>query len=242
VARDGAPSRRRGSGEGSLHGCTHPSQHTENSGNELGDLLQSQGLTPNDPSKRTGSFAQNEPPSDTNQTEEPARQHDPALSREERVARDGALSSRRGSGEGSLHGCIYPRQYTENSGNELHDLLQSQSLTQNEPSKRTGLLPQNEPLVSGSIAAHGCASGNRGASRRPLNVSDRRVCGLRFFVQGGNRGRRMSAGLQGVDLGQGSVASPSVQHHPGARSATPPHLRRGIPGVRQSRRPTSLSA
>ena len=39
-----------------------------------------------------------------------------------------------------------------------------------------------------------------------------------------------------VDLGHGLFASPTVQHHPGARSATPPHLRRGVPRVaRRSR-------
>ena len=30
------------------------------------------------------------------------------------------------------------------------------------------------------------------------------------------------------------VASPNVQHHPGARSATPPHLRRGVPRLASS--------
>ena len=33
-----------------------------------------------------------------------------------------------------------------------------------------------------------------------------------------------------ADLGHGLFASPTVQHHPGARSATPPHLRRGVRG------------
>ena len=61
-----------------------------------------------------------------------------ALSRGERVARDGAFTSRRGSGEGSLHCCPHPSQNTENSRNELHDLLQSKALTTNDPSKRTG--------------------------------------------------------------------------------------------------------
>ena len=37
------------------------------------------------------------------------------------------------------------------------------------------------------------------------------------------------------DLGHGLYRPPAVQHHPGARSATPPHLRRGVP-VRALRR------
>jgi hypothetical protein len=51
VARDGAFSSRRGSGEGSLASYPRPTQKAENSGNELSDLLQSNGLTPSDPSK-----------------------------------------------------------------------------------------------------------------------------------------------------------------------------------------------
>jgi heme/copper-type cytochrome/quinol oxidase subunit 1 len=31
-------------------------------------------------------------------------------------------------------------------------------------------------------------------------------------------------------LGHGLFGAPNVQHHPGARSATPPHLRRGVCG------------
>jgi hypothetical protein len=52
-------------------------------------------LTRNVPSKRTGYFAQNELSGGANQ------KGDAALARGERVARDGAFSSRRGSGEGS---------------------------------------------------------------------------------------------------------------------------------------------
>ena len=72
---------------------------------------------------------------------------DTSLSRGERVARDGAFSSRRGSGEGSLHCHTHPAQNTNNSGNELHDLLQSKALTSNDPSKRTVSEAQNELLV-----------------------------------------------------------------------------------------------
>ena len=59
------------------------------------------------------------------------RPRDPALSRGERVARDGAFTSRRGSGEGSLHCHTQPAQNTENSGNELNDLLQTHNLARN---------------------------------------------------------------------------------------------------------------
>jgi hypothetical protein len=142
VARNGAFTSRRGSGEGLLHCCTHPAQNTENSRNELHDLLQSQGLSPYDPSKRTGPFAQNEPQSDANQTKELA------LSPGERVGRDGAFTSRCGSGDSSLHYCPHPAQHTENGAKELHDLLQTQVLTRNGPSKRTGPTAQNE-LVDG---------------------------------------------------------------------------------------------
>jgi hypothetical protein len=119
-----------------------------NSGNELDDLLQSQGLTQNDPLKRTGPLQQNEPQGDANQTEEPA------LSPGERVGRDGAFTSRRGSGEGSLHCCTHPPQHTENSGNELNDLLQSQDLTPNDPSKRTGPSALDEPPRGASTGVH----------------------------------------------------------------------------------------
>ena len=137
---------RRGSGEGSLHCHTHPAQNTENSRNELNDLLQSKALTTNDPSKRTGHSAQNEPP-----------QLDTALSRGERVARDGAFSSRRGSGEGSLHCHTRPAQQTKNSGNELNDLLQTHNLTRNVYTKRTVSEAQNE-LLGGEHESAGPAS------------------------------------------------------------------------------------
>ena len=140
VGHDGVFSSRRGSGEGSLRCHAHPAQNTENSGNELHDLLQSKALTTNAPSKRTGPFAQNEPQSDGNQT------RDPALSRGERVARDGAFTSHRGSGEGSLHCHTHPAQHTENSRNELHDLLQSKALNTDAPSKRTVPQASNELL------------------------------------------------------------------------------------------------
>ena len=151
VARDGAFTSRRGSGEGSRHCCHHPAQNTNNSRNELHDLLQSKGLSSNGPSKRTGCSAQNEPVFCANQTREPA------LSRGERVARDGAFTSRRGSGEESLHCHAHPAQHTENSGNELHDLLQSKALTTNAPSKRTVSEAQNE-LLGGVHESDGPAS------------------------------------------------------------------------------------
>ena len=140
VARDGAFTGRRRSGEGSLHCHTHPAQNTNNSRNELHDLLQSKALTTNDPSKRTGMFAPNEPLVGTNQ------RVDPALSLGERVGHDGVFSSRRGSGEGSLHCCPHPSQNTENSGNELHDLLQSRDLANNVYTKRTVSEAPNELL------------------------------------------------------------------------------------------------
>jgi hypothetical protein len=140
VSRDGAFSSRHGTGEGSLHCGTDPSQNTENSRNELHDLLQSKALTPNDPSKRTVSSAPNEPVVGT----PPPR--DAALSRGERVACDGAFTSRSGTGEGSLLCCTQPSPNTENSGNELHDLLQSKALTPNAPSKRTVSSAPNEPV------------------------------------------------------------------------------------------------
>ena len=84
------------------------------------------------------------------------RPRDPALSRGERVARDGAFTSRRGSGEGSLHCHTHPAQNTENSGNELHDLLQSKALTTNGPSKRTVSDAPNE-LLGGEHESDGPA-------------------------------------------------------------------------------------
>ena len=57
--------------------------------------------------------------------------------------------SRRGLGEGSLHCPPHPAQNTENSRNELHDLLQSKALNTNAPSKRTISEAQNE-LVGGA--------------------------------------------------------------------------------------------
>ena len=80
-----------------------------------------------------------------------------ALSRGERVARDGAFSSRRGSGEGSLHCCTHPPQNTENSGNELNDLLQAQDLARNVYTKLTVSEAQNEP-VDGVHESDGPAS------------------------------------------------------------------------------------
>jgi hypothetical protein len=166
--------------------CAGPTPKTENSRNELNDLLQSKGLTPNDPSKRTGSSASNEPIIGEKPPRDTAPRPDPALSRGERVARDGAVSSRRGSGEGSLHRCSHPAQHMNNSRNELHDLLQSNGLTQNYPSKRTGSLPQNEPLCGSSIGSHACAVGHRDGSRRSLRGrADRRVCGPGLFVERG---------------------------------------------------------
>ena len=150
MARDGAFTSRRGSGEGSLHCHTHPTQNTNNSGNELHDLLQSKALTTNAPSKRTGMFAPNEPLFGANQ------RVDPALSRGERVARDGAFTSRRGSGEGLLHCHTHPAQDTNNSGNELHDLLQAQSLAHNVYAKRTISEAQNE-VVGGIHESDGPA-------------------------------------------------------------------------------------
>ena len=205
VARDGAFTSRSGTGEGLLHCGTDPSQNTENSGNELDDLLQSQGLAQNDPSKRTASSAPNEPVVDT------APPRDAALSRGEKVARDGAFSSRSGTGEGLLHCGTDPSQNTENSRNELHDLLQSKALTRNDPSKRTVSSASNEP-----VGTHACASGNRGGSRRARSGSaDRRVCGPRFFVEGG-RGHRITPGMKETRTAK-----------PAARAANRP--RRGQP-------------
>ena len=172
VARDGAFSSRCGSGEGSLHCCPHPAQNTENSRNELNDLLQSKALTTNYPSKRTVSEAPNDLLGGVHESDGPAcpiheptphpscsgwrkrrsptpSPHGRGLFRRlgERVARNGAFTSRRGSGEGSFHCHTHPAQYTENSGNELHDLLQSRGLTQNDRSKRTGYFAQNEPVI-----------------------------------------------------------------------------------------------
>ena len=70
-----------------------------------------------------------------------------ALSRGERVARDGAFSSRRGSGEGSLHCHTHPPQNTKNSRNELNDLLQTHNLASNVYTKRTVSEAPNELLV-----------------------------------------------------------------------------------------------
>ena len=170
MARDGAFTSRRGSGEGSLHCHTHPAQNTENSGNELHDLLQSKALTTNDPSKRTGLFGPKRTAGWRNESDgrAPPKPNDPRPSsltgrRKRRsptpsplgrgLLRRGrgwpatALStSRRGSGEGSLHCHTHPAQNTENSGNELHDLLQSKALTTNDPSKRTVSEAPNELL------------------------------------------------------------------------------------------------
>ena len=71
---------------------------------------------------------------------------DPALSRGERVARDGAFTSRRGSGEGLLHCRTHPAQNTQNSGNELHDLLQTRNLARNVCTKQTVSEAPNELL------------------------------------------------------------------------------------------------
>ena len=196
VARDGAFTSRRGSGEGLLHCHTHPAQDTNNSRNELHDLLQSNGLTTNDPSKRTAHSAQNELVGGKNESQAgdcslpsmPCRRsnsfasiHEPTphpscsgwrkrrsptpsplgrglLRRTERVARDGAFTSRRGSGEGSLHCHPHPAQNTNNSGNELHDLLQSKALTTNDPSKRTGHSAQNEPVAGKNESGAGDCS------------------------------------------------------------------------------------
>ena len=199
VARDSAFTSRRRSGEGSLHCCHHPSQNTENSGNELHDLLQPKALTTNDPSKRTVSSAQNELVSGKNESgagEESLRSmpcrrstsfapiHEPTPHpscsgwRKRRsptpsplgrglLRRAGGMPAtasvsptfrsacrakarryiRRGSGEGSLHCHTHPAQNTNNSGNELHDLLQSKALTSNDPSKRTVSEAPNELLV-----------------------------------------------------------------------------------------------
>ena len=103
-------------------------------------------LTTNYPSKRTGHSAQNDPP-----------QRYIALSRGERVARDGAFTSRRGSGEGSLHCHTHPAQQTENSGNELNDLLQTHNLARNVYTKRTVSEAPNE-LLGGEHESAGPAS------------------------------------------------------------------------------------
>ena len=148
---------------------THPAHNIDNSGNELIDILQPKGLTKNEPSKRTGPSAQNEPlggatprrPTTLSRGERVAREgaftsrrgsgegspsENPALSLGERVGHDGVFSSRRGSGEGSLHCPPHPAQNTNNSRNELHDLLQSKALTTNAPSKLTISEAPNELL------------------------------------------------------------------------------------------------
>ena len=152
VARDGAFTSRRGSGEGSLHCHTHPAQNTENSRNELHDLLQSKALTTNDPSKRTGLFCpkrtagwrkcrrvtNNPSPSCSAGRSGPPSPEGlgrgwPATAPPPSVG--GGLSAAlqpSGSGEGSLHCHTHPAQNTDNSRNELHDLLQSKALTTND--------------------------------------------------------------------------------------------------------------
>ena len=87
---------------------------------------------------------------------DPAPQRDTALSRGERVARDGAFTSRRGSGEGSLHCHTHLPQNANNSGNELHDVLQAKALTTNAPSKRTVSEAPNE-LLGGAHESDGPA-------------------------------------------------------------------------------------
>ena len=83
-----------------------------------------------------------------------------------------ALStSRRGSGEGSLHCHTHPAQNTENSRNELHDLLQSKGLTTNDPSKRTGHSAQNE-----RVSAHLCVLDHRRRSGRAPSRPHKGVC------------------------------------------------------------------
>ena len=170
MARDGAFSSRRGSGEGSLHCHTHPPQNTNNSRNELNDLLQSQDLTHNDPSKRTGPSAQNEAhrrrggPCGRPCGQDPARVVGTEAGRVPQPQADRAPL------------CAGPTPKTENSRNELNDLLQSKGLNPNDPSKRTGSSAPNEPP-----GVHGYTSGHRSGSRRPLSGSaDRRVCGSRY--------------------------------------------------------------
>ena len=124
-------------------------------------------------------------------TGEGSPSENPALSLGERVARGGVFTSRRGSGEGSLHCHTHPAQHTNNSGNELHDLLQSKALTTNAPSKRTGPSAQNEPA-----GAHVSTSGHRSGSRRPLSGSAaHRFCVPRSFVEG-RGGDKMTTGTQ----------------------------------------------
>ena len=150
--------------DGGLH-----SDKAVNSGNELHDSLQSKGITRNEPSKRTVSSAQNEPPSSANQTEEPALSQgervardgaftsrrgsgegspseNPALSLGERVGHEGVFSSPRGSGEGSLHCRTHPVQNSNNSWNELNDLLQTHNLARTVYTKRTVSEASNELL------------------------------------------------------------------------------------------------
>ena len=153
------------------HFIATPTQHnnTENSGNELHDLLQSNDLTTNvyiktnclRGTKRTagwrtriGRASQPHPrtnPSPVVLRLEKTPEPDTLSPRERAVAshggnaRDGERSAdpasagsacrakarryiRRGSGEGSLHCHTHPAQNTENSRNELNDLLQSKGL------------------------------------------------------------------------------------------------------------------
>jgi hypothetical protein len=264
VARDGAFTNRRGSGEGSLASYPSPTQKAENSGNELNDLLQSNGLTPNDPSKRTVPSAQNEthrrrggpcgrpcgpnparvagteagrvpqpqadrvplcadsaPKTEYSRNElhdllqskgltqnDPSKRTVPSAQNETHRRRGGPCGRPCGLDPARVAGteagrvpqpradriplCASPAPKTENSWNELHDLLQSKGLTKNDPSKRTGHSAQNEP-----VRAHLCASGHGSRSRRVRSGSaDRRVCGPRFFVEGGIRKLMMSYGVE----------------------------------------------
>jgi hypothetical protein len=134
VGPDGAFTSRRGSGEGSLASCPSPTQKAENSGNELHDLLQTQGLTNNDPSKRTGPSAPNEPPGEANRCSAGVPPAVAGASRPRHSARAGCP---RHSGQDARATNPHPSEQTENSGNELNDLLQARDLAHKVYTKRT---------------------------------------------------------------------------------------------------------
>jgi hypothetical protein len=170
-------SSRQGSAEGSLLCSPHPSQNTANSGNELTDLLQASDLAQNAYTKRTISSAPNELVGGVHESDGPASpSHEPTphpscsdprerrsptphgrglLRRTERAARDGAFSSRRGSGEGSLHCCTHPAPHTKSNRNELHDLLQAKGLTRNGPQNELVIYRKTNPsLVPRPVLMH----------------------------------------------------------------------------------------
>jgi hypothetical protein len=144
----------------------------------------------------------------------------------------------------------------EKCRNELKVLLQRQDLAkirpQNELSfcaKRTGrrrkpigwdrpALSGNRPLTRRAPAAESPAAlhsprANRYpwflAPRKGRLVHMRPRCPASDVGHDQPQGRERYRGRGGVCLdGHGMVASSTVQHHPGARSATPPRLRRGV--------------